>query len=116
MKGKFVIVTGANTGMGKVTSLELAKKGAHVIMVCRNKTLGEAAQKDIVQKSGNTNVDLLIADLSYQQSIRELATVINTSYPHIDVLVNNAGIIQKQKMALRQLLQPMFYPCICFQY
>jgi NAD(P)-dependent dehydrogenase (short-subunit alcohol dehydrogenase family) len=92
MKDKFVIVTGANTGMGKVTSLELAKKEAHVIMVCRNKNLGEIAQKKIIQQSGNKNVDLLICDLSYQQSIRELAVQINNTYPQIDVLVNNAGL------------------------
>ena len=92
MKDKYVIVTGANTGMGKVTALELAKKGAHLIMICRNKATGEAAQQDIIQLSGNKNIDLFIADLSVQQSIREVAEKINAAYDHIDVLVNNAGL------------------------
>src|SRR6478735_1723197 len=92
MKDKIVIVTGANTGMGRVTALELAKKGAHVIMICRNKSMGEATQNEIIKLSGNKNIDLLIADLSVQQSVKELAGKINAKYPHIDVLVNNAGL------------------------
>ena len=92
MKDKIVIVTGANTGMGKVTALELAKKGAHLVMVCRSKQTGEASQKEIISLSGNTKVDLLIADLSIQQSVKDLAAKINAAYPRIDVLVNNAGL------------------------
>ncbi len=92
MKDKIVIISGANTGMGKVTALELAKKGAHVVMVCRNKTNGQIAQDEIIQLSGNKNVDLLIADLSIQQSVKELGETINQNYPHVDVLVNNAGL------------------------
>jgi NAD(P)-dependent dehydrogenase (short-subunit alcohol dehydrogenase family) len=61
-------------------------------MICRNRSTGEAAQNDIIKLSGNKNVDLLIADLSIQQSVKELAEKINAGYPHIDVLVNNAGL------------------------
>jgi NAD(P)-dependent dehydrogenase (short-subunit alcohol dehydrogenase family) len=92
MKDKIVLITGANTGMGKITALELAKMGAHIIMVCRNKISGEAAQKEIMGVSNNQKIDLLICDLSLQKKIHELAATINKSYPHIDVLVNNAGL------------------------
>src|ERR1700722_12617363 len=92
MKDKIVVVTGANIGMGKVTALELAKKGAHIVMVCRNKEKGEVAKNDIIKMSGNKNVDLLIADLSVQKSVKELAEKINATYPGVDVLVNNAGL------------------------
>ncbi len=92
MKNKTVIVTGANSGMGKVTATELAKKGAHVVMVCRNKQLGEAAKAEIMSASNNKSIDLLIGDLSSQDSIRTLATEIKNKYPQIDVLVNNAGL------------------------
>jgi NAD(P)-dependent dehydrogenase (short-subunit alcohol dehydrogenase family) len=92
MKDRIVVVTGANIGMGKVTALELAKKGAHIVMVCRNKERGETAKNDIIKISGNKNVDLLIADLSLQKSVKELAEKINTTYPRVDVLVNNAGL------------------------
>ncbi|MBA2611855.1 MAG: SDR family oxidoreductase [Bacteroidetes bacterium] len=92
MKNKVVIITGANSGMGKVTAIELAKKQATIVMVCRNKQLGEAAKAEIVSVSGNKNIDLLIGDLSSQGSIRELAKEIKEKYPQIDVLVNNAGL------------------------
>jgi NAD(P)-dependent dehydrogenase (short-subunit alcohol dehydrogenase family) len=92
MKNKIVLITGANSGMGKVTALELAKKGAVIVMLCRNKKLGEEARAEIISKSGNTNVTLLIADLSSQRSIRLLAEEFKKKYDHLDVLVNNAGL------------------------
>ena len=92
MKNKIVMVTGANSGMGKVTALELAKKGATVVMVCRNKQLGEEAKADIISQSGNKNIDLLIADLSSQKSIRQFVQDFKNKYDHLDVLVNNAGL------------------------
>ena len=92
MKNKIVMVTGANSGMGKVTALELAKKGATVVLVCRNKQLGETAKADIIAQSGNINIDLLIADLSSQKSIRQFVQDFKSKYDHLDVLVNNAGL------------------------
>jgi NAD(P)-dependent dehydrogenase (short-subunit alcohol dehydrogenase family) len=92
MKNKTVIVTGANTGMGKITALAMAKQGAHLVMVCRNKAAGEAAKAEIIQVSGNKNVDLHLADLSLKDSVKALAQTLNAAYPQIDVLVNNAGL------------------------
>ena len=86
------MVTGANSGMGKVTALELAKKGATVILVCRNKQSGEEAKADIIAQSGNINIDLLVADLSSQKSIRQFVQNFKDKYDHLDVLVNNAGL------------------------
>ncbi len=91
MKGKVVIVTGANTGIGKAAAAKLAEMGAHIIMVARDERRGQVAQQEIKTASGSTRVDLLIADLSSQQSIRQLATSIQHGYEHIDVLLNNAG-------------------------
>ncbi len=99
MHNKTIIVTGANAGIGRVTALELAKMGARVVMVCRDKERGAAAQKDIIAQTGNTKVDLLLADLSSQQSIRQLAATIQQKYNRLDVLVNNAGAM----FASRQL-------------
>lgn len=72
MQGKVCLITGANSGIGKATSLGLAHMGATVVMVCRDRARGEEAQREIRMKSGNDAVDLLIADLSSQQSIRQL--------------------------------------------
>ena len=91
MKGKICLVTGANAGIGKATTLGLAKMGAVVVMVSRNQERGEAARAEIMAESENDAVDLMIADLSSQQSIRQLAEDFKTRYERLDVLVNNAG-------------------------
>src|SRR5688572_5947611 len=93
MKGKICLVTGANAGIGKVTALELAKMGATVVIVCRDKNRGEEALKEIKEKSKNDSVELLLADLSSQQEIHKLAEEFKSKYNRLDVLVNNAGVI-----------------------
>jgi NAD(P)-dependent dehydrogenase (short-subunit alcohol dehydrogenase family) len=98
---KTIIVTGANTGIGKATAMGCAAKGCHVIMACRNRTKGENARREIAGKTGNKTIDLLILDLSSPQSIKECAKKILHTYPRIDVLINNAGVsIQKPKKAI----------------
>src|SRR5271154_3596050 len=91
MSGKICIVTGANSGIGKETALGLARMGARVVMVCRNAEKGEAALKEVRRESGSSQVDLLIADMSSQASVRALAEQIQRKSPRLDVLVNNAG-------------------------
>lgn len=92
MNGKICLITGANAGIGKVTALELAKQGATVVMVCRNKEKGEAALDEIKKKSGNVNLELLLADLSSQAEIRKLADEFKAKHNRLDVLLNNAGV------------------------
>lgn len=91
MHGKVCLVTGANSGIGKATALGLARMGATVVMVCRDPTRGEEAQQEIKMQSGNEAVDLLLADLSSQQSIRLLAETFQQRYSQLHVLINNAG-------------------------
>ena len=93
MDGKTVIVTGANTGIGKETALDLAKRGARVIMACRDLKKGETALNDIVEKTGSKNVVLKQLDLASLKSIREFAENINKNEPHLHVLINNAGVM-----------------------
>jgi retinol dehydrogenase 12 len=97
MRGKVCLVTGSNSGIGKETALGLARLGATIVMVCRDQRKGEAAQAEIKAKSANPSVDLLIADLASQQSIRQLAREITERYPQMHVLVNNAGISPSQR-------------------
>ncbi|HEX6108506.1 MAG TPA: SDR family oxidoreductase, partial [Ktedonobacteraceae bacterium] len=91
MQGKVCIVTGANSGIGKATSLGLAQMGATVVMVCRDRTKGEEAQNEIKTKSGNDAIDLLLAELSSQDSIRQLVENFQQHYTQLHVLINNAG-------------------------
>ena len=97
MAGDTCIVTGANSGIGKATATALAGMGAHVVMVARSRERGEAALGDVRRASGNAKVDLLLADLSSQASIRQLAAEILAAYPSIDVLVNNAGAMHTSR-------------------
>lgn len=97
MTGKIILVTGANTGIGKAAATALAKMGAHVVMVARDKAKGEAAQVELKTASGNAKVDLLLADLSSQQAIRQLAAEFKSKYARLDVLLNNAGAIAGQR-------------------
>jgi NAD(P)-dependent dehydrogenase (short-subunit alcohol dehydrogenase family) len=86
------LVTGANRGIGKEVALGLAKQGAHIVMVCRNAEHGAAAQQDIQQQTNNTQVDLLLADLASQDSVRGLAATVQSRYARLHVLINNAGL------------------------
>jgi len=91
MKEKTVLVTGANSGVGKATALALARMGAHVVMLCKNKERGEAAQKEIISDSGSSNVDLMICDLSEMDSEHAFVNDFLLRYNRLNVLVNNAG-------------------------
>lgn len=91
MSGKICMVTGANSGIGKETALGLARMGATVIMVCRSREKGEEARQDIIHRSGNTAVELFLADLASQPSIRQLARDFQQRHQQLHVLVNNAG-------------------------
>jgi NAD(P)-dependent dehydrogenase (short-subunit alcohol dehydrogenase family) len=93
MTSKLCMVTGATNGIGKVTALELAKMGASVIVVGRSAEKTETVVKAIQQVSGNPNVEAMIADLSAQAQVRELAAAFKQKHDHLDVLVNNAGAI-----------------------
>ena len=92
MKEKVCIVTGANSGIGKATALGLANLGAMVIMLCRDKSRGELAMSDIIAKSGNESINLFLADLSSQQSIRQFVSDFKKRYDKLHVLINNAGV------------------------
>jgi NAD(P)-dependent dehydrogenase (short-subunit alcohol dehydrogenase family) len=92
MQGKTCMVTGANSGIGKATALGLAQMGANVVMVARDRARGEVAQNEVKAKSGNNSVDLLVADLSSQQSIRKLVENFKQHYKQLHVLINNAGV------------------------
>ena len=91
MQGKVCLVTGATNGIGLVTARELARRGAQVVLVGRNLARCEAAVAQIRERSGNQQVEALLADLASQQQVRELARQFRDRFPRLDVLVNNAG-------------------------
>jgi len=91
IKGKTVVVTGANSGIGFETSIALAKMGAKVIMIARDPKLGQEALNQVKEKSSNKEVELLLCDFSSLANVRKLAEEIIKKCSKLDVLVNNAG-------------------------
>ena len=90
---KTVIITGANTGIGLETAVELAKRRARVILACRSTEKGEKATKEVKKRSGNDNVVFHQLDLASLNSVRSFARLVLEREPHIDVLINNAGVM-----------------------
>ena len=92
MRGKVCLVTGANSGIGRVAALELAERGATVVLVCRSEERGAPVLAEIGRRSGGGNATLLTADLSSQRQVREAAADFLERFDRLDVLINNAGV------------------------
>ena len=108
MERKICLITGATDGIGKQTALDLAKMGAHVVLVGRNPAKTETAVSEIKQKTGNSNVDYLLADFASQAQIRQLAANYLAKYDRLDVLVNNAGLLAVSRQETEDGLEMMF--------
>lgn len=91
VNGKTILITGATNGIGLEASVELARRGARVVMVGRNVDKTAAAVADVKRRSGSPTVESLPCDFSSQKSIRALADAYRARYERLDVLVNNAG-------------------------
>lgn len=92
--GKTVIVTGANTGIGKQTALELAKRGGNIILACRDMEKCEAAAKEIRGETLNHRVNARHLDLASLKSIREFAAQVTEEEEHVHILINNAAVMR----------------------
>ncbi|XP_056155103.1 retinol dehydrogenase 12, like [Lampris incognitus] len=90
---KTVVITGANTGIGKETALDLAKRGAKIIIACRDMEKAQTAVKEVTESSGNQNVICMKLDLSDTKSIKEFAETINKGETKLNILINNAGVM-----------------------
>jgi NAD(P)-dependent dehydrogenase (short-subunit alcohol dehydrogenase family) len=92
-----ILITGATGGIGNATALALARLGARVVVTGRDRDRGEAAVMALRERSGNRNVDLLLADLSAQAGVRALAAQFLRQHPRLDVLINNAGLADAKR-------------------
>jgi NAD(P)-dependent dehydrogenase (short-subunit alcohol dehydrogenase family) len=91
MQDKIVVITGGTSGVGQATAIGLARRGATVAIVCRDADKGAATQAEIARQTGSQQTRIFLADLTAQDSVRQVARDIQTRFPRIDVLVNNAG-------------------------
>jgi NAD(P)-dependent dehydrogenase (short-subunit alcohol dehydrogenase family) len=97
MGGKTVLITGGTSGIGKASAVALAAMGANVVIVGRNPERGEAALNDIKAQSHSESVELMLADLSVQEEVRRLADEFLGRHDRLDVLANNAGLVQSKR-------------------
>ncbi len=95
LTGKTVIITGANSGIGKAAAIQLARIGANVVMACRSLERGQAALAEVKSTSGSENVELMQIDLSSQASIRNFAAEFKKKHKRLDVLIHNAANFDK---------------------
>lgn len=108
LKGRICLVTGANSGIGRETALGLAKAGATVLAVCRDRPKGEVAVSEIKKASGSKNVVLFNADLTVMSEMKTLHADIKEKFGRIDVLVNNAGAIFGERRTTEDGLELTF--------
>ena len=95
--GKLAIVTGANSGIGYHTALELARAGASVILACRNMGKGEEAKNRILQAVPQASVEVARLDLADLDSVKSFSESFVNSGRHLDMLINNAGVMSLPK-------------------
>ncbi|EDV22198.1 uncharacterized protein TRIADDRAFT_50666 [Trichoplax adhaerens] len=98
LDNKTAIITGANTGIGKETAADFARRGGRVILACRSKAKGEIAAEEIRHATGNDNVVFKCLNLASFQSIRSFAEDINKNEKSLDILVNNAGLVVERQL------------------
>ena len=92
MINKTILITGANAGLGREASRQLAAMGARIIMVCRNQEKAEQTRDEIIATTGNRNIGIQIADFASLEQVREMAGRVMKKYDRLDVLINNAGV------------------------
>lgn len=107
MSDKVCVVTGATGGIGKVAAIGLARRGASVVLVCRDRGRGEEVRAAIREETGK-EADLRIADLGSQADIRRVAGEILDRYPRIHVLLNNAGVVNLKRQVTVDGLEATF--------
>jgi len=102
LSGKTMLVTGANSGIGFETSLALAKKGAHVIMACRDQTKADDAKERLISLVPAAHITLVTLDLADLDSVRKCAEAVIKTHDTLDVLINNAGVMATPNSKTKQ--------------
>nr|XP_058897626.1 dehydrogenase/reductase SDR family member 12 isoform X3 [Kogia breviceps] len=105
--GRAFMVTGGNSGIGKATAFEIAKRGGTVHLVCRDQNRAEGARGEIIRESGNQNIFLHIVDLSDPKTVWQF--VENFKQEHtLNVLINNAGCMVNKRELTEDGLEKNF--------
>ncbi|KAI8883970.1 NAD(P)-binding protein [Backusella circina FSU 941] len=93
LSGKIAIVTGSNTGIGRVCALEMARKNCTIILACRNSEKTLAVAKEIQEETGNKNIEFIQLDLMSLKSVKAFTDEFKSRYSNLHILINNAGVM-----------------------
>jgi NAD(P)-dependent dehydrogenase (short-subunit alcohol dehydrogenase family) len=108
MKGRVCLITGSTSGVGKAITTGLARLGATVVMLCRDRQKGTKIAEEIKNLSGNDRIDVMTADLSIQASIREFADEFRYKYNSLHVLSNNAATFPMHREVTSDGIEKIF--------
>jgi NAD(P)-dependent dehydrogenase (short-subunit alcohol dehydrogenase family) len=106
--GKNCLITGANSGLGFAVSRRFARRGAHTILLCRNKERGEEVVRTIEQETPNASVDLMICDLASMESTQSFIRDFKAKYSKLDILLNNAAVMKRKRTVTEDGFEMMF--------
>jgi retinol dehydrogenase 12 len=104
---KTALITGSTNGIGKVTAMAIAKSDYHLIMVNRNEQLAKGVKQEIIEATGNSDIDLITADFAVLEDVRKAAKEIKYKNIKLDLLVNNAGFIAGERSITKDGFESM---------
>ena len=108
LKNKIILLTGATDGIGKQTAFELAEKSAILLMHGKNLSKGLKIKDEIIAKTANKNIFYFNADFTSFKEIEKLSNEIHKQFSHIDILINNAGVFENEKVILKNGMEKTF--------
>jgi len=107
MDGRVCIITGATSGVGYQAAKRLAQGGAHLLLICRNGDKAARIKEELIREYA-VQIEIVQADFSHLNEVREAAGNILANYPHIDVLINNAGLHNTHRILTDEGVETVF--------
>lgn len=108
MEGRHVLITGATSGIGLAAAKQLAELGARLTLVVRDKSKADKIVEELTQQTGNTNINIELADMSLMKDVHSLADRLLKADQAIDILINNAGALFNPRAETAEGLEKSF--------